>query len=147
MNQMDDVAVFIDRMQLRDLVERYACCADARDRAGFAGVFTEHGVLSTSTGRTFEGRAAIASTMDYLDSHYPRSMHFIGNHQVEFDDDGASGLTYCLAHHVYSQAGQDRDTLMVIRYRDRYERTAEGWKIGQRALTIDWQEDRPLTVG
>ena len=35
---------------------------------------------------------------------------------------------------------------MVIRYHDDYSRTADGWRITRRALNIDWQEDRPLTV-
>jgi hypothetical protein len=73
-------------------------------------------------------------------------MHFVGNHQVDVTGDLATGLVYCLAHHVYERDGQERDTLMVIRYRDRYARTAEGWRIAHRTLVIDWQEDRPLTA-
>ena len=99
-----------------------------------------------SAGGTYDGRAAIVSTLDYLDAHYPRSMHFVGNHQVELAGETAKGLVYCLAHHVYSRDGEDRDTLMVIRYQDEYRRTADEWRIARRALRIDWQEDRPLTV-
>ena len=95
----------VDRLELRELVERYALGADTRDRDLFGGVFTEDGVLATSGGGDFIGRAAIVSTLDYLDAHYPKSMHFVGNHQVTLDGDAARGLVYCLAHHVYAATG------------------------------------------
>lgn len=143
MGRMEDA---VDRLELRELVERYALGADSRDRLVFGGAFTEDGVLATSTGRTYDGRDAVVSTLDHLDAHYPRSMHFVGNHQVQLDGDAATGLVYCLAHHVYARDGEDRDTLMVIRYRDEYRRTVDGWRISRRSLQIDWQEDRPLVV-
>jgi uncharacterized protein (TIGR02246 family) len=136
----------VDRLELRELVERYALGADTRDREVFAAVFTDDGALVTAAGGTYVGPNAIVSTLDYLDAHYPRSMHFVGNHQVQLDGDRAQGIVYCLAHHVYSRDGEDRDTLMVIRYQDDYRRTADGWRIARRSLRIDWQEDRPLTV-
>jgi uncharacterized protein (TIGR02246 family) len=122
----------VDRLELRELVERYALGADTRDREVFAAVFTDDGALVTAAGGTYVGPHAIVSTLDYLDAHYPRSMHFVGNHQVQLDG--------------YSRDGEDRDTLMVIRYQDDYRRTADGWRIARRSLRIDWQEDRPLTV-
>ena len=42
--------------------------------------------------------------------------------------------------------GEQRDTLMVIRYHDEYSRSVTGWLISHRKLQIDWEEDRPLTV-
>jgi hypothetical protein len=144
MGRVDDA---VDRLELRELVERYALGADSRDREMFGGAFTAGGILATSTGRTYDGRDAIVSTLAHLDAHYPRSMHFVGNHVVQLDGDAATGLVYCLAHHVYTRYGEDRDTVMVIRYRDEYRRTADGWRIARRTLQIDWQEDRPLTVG
>jgi uncharacterized protein (TIGR02246 family) len=143
---MSRIEEAVDRLELRELVEQYAFGADTRDREMFGAAFTEDGVLTTSKGGTFDGRAAIISTLDYLDAHYPRSMHFVGNHKVELAGDTATGLLYCLAHHVYTRDGEDRDTLMVIRYHDDYRRTAEGWRIVRRTLQIEWQEDRRLTV-
>jgi uncharacterized protein (TIGR02246 family) len=119
----------VDRLELRELVERYAFGADTRDRETFGEVFTEDGVLAMSTGRTYDGRDAIVLTLDHLDAHYPRSMHFVGNPQVVLDGDTATGLVYCLAHHMYERDGEERDTLMVIRYRDEYRRTDDGWRI------------------
>ena len=142
MNRLEQAA---DRQELRSLVDRYARAADERNRRNFAGVFTPDGVLSTSQGGRFEGRSAIAALIDHLDAHYPRTMHFVGNHDVELDGDHAEALVYCLAHHMYSEDAESRrDTLMLIRYRDKYIRTEEGWRIKSRDLDIHWEEDRPL---
>jgi uncharacterized protein (TIGR02246 family) len=143
---MDRLKLAADRSELRVLVEKYAFSADRRDREGFASVFTEDGVLATGTNRRFEGRQAIAAVLDHLDANYPQTMHFVGNHEVAVDADSASGLVYCLAHHVYERDGVKRDTLMVIRYHDTYVRSRGSWQIKERRLDIDWQEDRPLQV-
>jgi len=135
------------RLELRDLVERYAVCADARDRAGFGAVFAPDGCLVVPGGHRCEGREAIVANLDHLDAHYPKSMHFVGNHIVTLvDADLAEGTVYCLAHHVYETEGVGRDTLMMIRYYDRYRRRSGSWQIEERRLDIDWQEDRPLSV-
>jgi uncharacterized protein (TIGR02246 family) len=143
---MDRMELAADRSELRVLVEKYAFCADRRDREGFAGVFTADGVLATGQSRRFEGRQAIAGVLDHLDANYPQTMHFVGNHEVEVDGDVARGLVYCHARHVYERDGVKRDTLMVIRYHDSYVRTEIGWQIKERRLDIDWQEDRPLQI-
>ena len=65
---------------------------------------------------------------------------------VDFLEDGAVGETYCIAHHIYKVDEVERDTVMFIRYHDKFVRTAEGWRIARRKLGIDWQEDRPTTV-
>ena len=140
---MRDIA---DRLELRELAEAYAFAADMRDRTAFSDVFTSEGVLLIDAGGRYEGRAEIAGVLDYLDDHYPRTLHFVGNHRVRLEGDRASGMVYCLAHHVYEREGVERDTLMATRYLDQYVRTPDGWKIAQRTHYVDWEEDRPLTT-
>lgn len=133
-----------DRQELRGLVDRYAQCADRRDRPGFAAGFTVDGVLVVGGGREIKGREAIGNVLEHLEMTYLRTMHFVGNHVVDLEGDGATGETYCIAHHIYSDSGFERDTSMFIRYQDTYARTADGWKISRRELNIAWQEDRPV---
>jgi uncharacterized protein (TIGR02246 family) len=143
MGRLEEAA---DRGELRALVESYAFAADRRDHAGFAGVFTVDGVIATGKDRRFQGRDAIAALVDHLEANYQKTMHFVGNHGVQLHGDHATGLTYCLAHHVYERDGVKRDTLMVIRYHDKYVRSQKGWEIEERTLDIDWTEDRPLQL-
>ena len=108
-------------------------------------MFLPDAVLAASA-KPMEGHDGIVQAIDRLEERYTKTLHFIGNHYATIEGDEATGLTYCLAHHLYERDGEERDTLMVIRYDDRCVRTSEGWRFSRRTLSIDWVEDRPLTV-
>lgn len=143
---MSSTSEVADRQELRELVERYAVVTDRRNLAALGALFTPDAVLETPGGGEKRGREAITGLLLVLDSKYYLSMHFVGNHVVDFLEDGAVGETYCIAHHIYKVDEVERDTVMFIRYHDKFVRTAEGWRIARRKLGIDWQEDRPTTV-
>jgi uncharacterized protein (TIGR02246 family) len=142
MSRLDDSA---DRVELRALVDRYAVAADTRDRAGFAGVFTADGVLDIGADGGLVGPDAIPAPLDYLDAHYTRTMHFVGTHDVVLDGDRATGTVYCLAHHLWARDDETIVSCMAMRYFDRYVRTDDGWRIAHRGMSVDWQEDRPVS--
>jgi hypothetical protein len=134
-----------DRMALRLLVEQYARGADARDPELYAGAFTDDAVLHTNRGEV-RGRDELLAVPPRL-GRYDATMHLIGNHYVWFGDGpdaGATGETYCVAHHKYERDGVGRVYVMMIRYDDEYVRVGGGWKIAVRRLTLLWDEDRPL---
>jgi hypothetical protein len=143
-----------DRLEIRELVDLYARAADRVDGAGAAALFTADGVL-----RIFErgtdapvreriGREEISTAFAGL-SRYEVMLHVVANHLVELNGDVATGETYCLAHHVRTIGeGVDAyrsDYVMAIRYLDTFERTAEGWRIAQRQLQLEFTEERPVS--
>lgn len=144
LGRMPETNEVSDRQELRGLVDRYAQSADRRDRPGFAAGFTVDGALVVGGGREIKGREAIGKVLEHLETNYVRTMHFVGNHVVDFVGDGAQGETYCIAHHIYSHDAGERDTSMFIRYIDSYTRTPDGWKMSRREVNIAWQEDRPV---
>jgi hypothetical protein len=62
------------------------------------------------------------------------TMHVIGNHLADVHGDTATGLTYCIAHHLR----EDRtDLVMMVRYVDRYSPGSDGvWLIADRSVEI-----------
>jgi SnoaL-like protein len=138
-----------DRLALRALVDEYASAVDARDADRFAGVFTPGGVLAiiepgdAEPSLTYTGHAELRTVMNLLRG-FATTFHLMANHTCRIDGDGATGETYCLAHHLTEDdggaAGGWRDTLMVIRYRDRYVRSAGGWRIERRDVLRQWTE-------
>lgn len=140
-----EVQDLLDRDALRRLVERYATAVDHRDPEGAAGCFLVEGRLRVGDDLPLEGRAAIVSALGRL-SRYEVTAHLLGHSNHVVDGDRATGESWCRAHHVYEDAGVRRDWVMAIRYLDRYVRSAEGWRIVDRHLVVEWQEDRPLEV-
>jgi hypothetical protein len=127
--------------ELHALSLRYARGCDRRDFEGVASLFAEDGrLVLVDRDIVLEGRAAIAERLEVL-KRWRVTTHFVGNYLSEVDGDEGTGETYCLAHHLYD----DRIYVMSIRYLDRYTRTVEGWRFAERALHVDWSEDRPFS--
>jgi hypothetical protein len=142
-----------DRLAIRELVDAYAYCADRRDATGQMALFTEDTDFlvymdshSPAPTQHFRGRAALAPVFDELNT-YVTTMHFNGQSTVVLDGDHASGVTYCLAHHV--KVERSVRTLMVaaIRYLDSFVKQDGAWFFSQRKLMVDWTETRPLGTG
>lgn len=139
-----------DRLAIRELVDAYARCADRRDAQGQMALFTEDtrflvfmDATASEPTQELRGRASLAPVFDNLNS-YEATTHFNGQSTVSIDGDGASGESYCLAHHV-SVDDEGGRTLMVasIRYHDQFVRLDEGWRFAERRLLVDWTETRP----
>jgi uncharacterized protein (TIGR02246 family) len=87
-----------DRLDLMDLVARYAECIDSGDAECYAGLFTPDGVLETRSG-TAHGRAEIKAWLQGLFDEnragtQSRLKHFLGLPIIRGDGDRATVRTY-----------------------------------------------------
>lgn len=104
----EDVA---DRLAIRQLIDAYAFCADTRDAEGQKALFTAdtrfvvymEGEGSDPTD-DLHGRESLTPVFENLNT-YEMTMHLNGQSTVTIDADRATGYTYCVAHHVYSESG------------------------------------------
>jgi hypothetical protein len=141
-----------DRMAVRRLVDLYARSADRRDAKGQAALFAEDARLAVYQGdpatsepvQLLQGRAKLTSALDFLNT-FQATMHFIGQHVVDFDADGATGETHCLAYHLFEQNGQRMLMVMSIRNHDVFIRTDGQWLFAERKIIIDWTDSHPST--
>ena len=142
-------AELADRLAIRELVDAYARCADRRDADGQKALFTEDtrfvvhmdGEGSEPT-QELAGREALTPVFENLNS-YAATTHFNGQSTIALDGDRATGESYCLAHHLYTDAGER--TLMVasLRYHDTFVKLDGAWRFAERKLYVDWTETRP----
>lgn len=146
----DPLGEVADRLALRALVDRYASAVDARDADAFADLFTPEAVLAVYERDgddpvvEYRGHAALREVMNLLRS-YSATFHLMANHVCEIGPSGATGETYCMAHHLTeAEAGAGAtDLVMYIRYRDAYARTPGGWRFARRDVLRQWTEERP----
>jgi ketosteroid isomerase-like protein len=141
-----------DRLAIRELVDAYAYCADRRDATGQMSLFTEDtdflvymDVSNPSPAQHIQGRAALAPVFDELNA-YESTMHFNGQSTTTLDGDHASGVAYCLAHHVKVDGSERSLMIAAIRYLDAYVKHCGVWYFSQRKLMVDWMETRPLNT-
>jgi ketosteroid isomerase-like protein len=142
-----------DRLDLADLVGRYAAAVDSRDTAALAGLFTTDAefvqpapLVRRGQSPTVAGPERIAATLLGAVGHLHSTHHAVGQQVLTVDGDAADGVVYCQAHHIYRVEDGFRDNSLAIRYRDSYRRMDGRWLVARRELTVDFAEDRPVTV-
>jgi ketosteroid isomerase-like protein len=138
-----------DRAAIRELVDAYARCADRRDAAGQKSLFTEdtHFVVymegqGSEPTQVFDGRQSLTPVFDDL-NRYEATMHFNGQSTMAFDGNRATGETYCIAHHLFSDGGERKLMVAWLRYGDTFVKVDGTWRFAERNLYVDWTETRP----
>jgi uncharacterized protein (TIGR02246 family) len=136
-----------DRLAIADLAARYAAAVDTRDFDRLRAVFAPGCVLDT--GRSV--RDGIDSVLEAMQGllRYEATSHVLGQQvldpiDTEADTDEVVGLTYCTAHHLMDHGDRRSDTVMHVRYHDRFVRTDDGWRIATRRLEVVWTDENPV---
>jgi hypothetical protein len=139
-----------DRLAIRELVDAYAFCADRRDAEGQKALFTEdtHFVVymageGSDATDDLLGRESLTAVFDNLNT-YEVTMHFNGQSTVALDGERATGETYCLAHHVYTDDSGRKLMIAALHYQDRFAKTDGTWRFAERRLYVRWTETRTL---
>ena len=137
-----------DRLAIRELIDAYAHCADRRDANGQKALFTEdtHFLVyvegpGTQSTQELNGREALAPVFDDL-NRYQATTHFNGQSTIALDGDRATGESYCLAHHLFTENGTRKLMVASLRYLDSFVKIGGAWLFAERELYVDWTETR-----
>jgi hypothetical protein len=141
-----------DRLAIRELFDAYAHCADRRDADGQKALFTvdtRFAVYMDGPGTeptyVLEGREALSPVFDDL-RRYQATMHFNGQSTVTIDGSRATGESYTIAHHVFTQAGHRQMMVAWLRYLDVFSKIDKSWYFAERTLILEWSETRALNT-
>ncbi|HEY4825026.1 MAG TPA: nuclear transport factor 2 family protein [Solirubrobacteraceae bacterium] len=137
-----------DRLAIRELIDAYARCADTRDVEGQKSLFTEdtHFVVymdgkGTEPTQVIDGREALTPVFDDL-NRYQATMHFNGQSTIVLDGNHATGGSYCIAHHLYTEGDERKVMLAFLRYGDAFTKIDGAWLFAERGLYVAWTETR-----
>jgi ketosteroid isomerase-like protein len=137
-----------DRLAIRELIDAYAHCADRRDAERQKSLFTDdtHFVVymdgqGSGPTQVLDGREALTPVFDDL-NRFQATMHFNGQSTIVLDGARATGESYCIAHHLYSEGDERKLMLAFLRYGDTFVRTNDAWLFAERNLYVDWIETR-----
>ena len=141
-----------DRLEIRELVDAYAHCADRRDSKGQMSLFTQNthfvvfmDVRSEKPSMELNRREELAPVFDELNK-YEATTHFMGQSTVVLDGDRATGETYCIAHHVSAFEGKRTLFIASLRYYDVFTKVEGKWLFAERKIMVDWTDTRPINV-
>ncbi len=143
---------------LRSLATAYADAVDTLDGAAFAALFTEDGELWVPDPTPGSGpvhRRSGAAALERIPAglaRYHVTHHTVSSTRYTVDGDEATGEVTGVAHHLAADppgaearvGAPGTDTVWYLVYRDRYRRTASGWRIARRSLHLRDLEVRPV---
>jgi hypothetical protein len=142
-----------DRLALRELFDAYAHCADRRDAEGQKALFTadcRFAVYMSGDGSeptyVLDGREALTPVFADL-NRYEATTHFNGQSTVAIDGDRATGESYTIAHHLFSEDGARKIMVASLRYLDAFVKIDGRWYFAERKLLLDWSETRASPPG
>jgi len=140
-----------DRLALRELFDAYAHCADRRDAEGQKALFTDDTVFAaymdgdgSEPTYVLNGREALTPVFDDL-NRYEVTTHFNGQSTVTLDGDQATGESYTIAHHLYTEDGTRKIMVAALRYLDTFAKIDGAWYFAERKLILDWSETRTIS--
>lgn len=131
---MADFQQWVDKLEIRELIERSMRYMDDEAGARAAELFAEDGVLQLA-GTVFAGRDAIRNMFGHPDPprwtepsellKQPAASHWSSNPVIEVSGDDATAETDML---VVKRTGAGKAAItLAARYRDRLRRIETGW--------------------
>jgi uncharacterized protein (TIGR02246 family) len=122
-----------DRVDIAQVMIRYATSVDQRDLERYATCFTDDVVVTGFGGIDFTDRDTYVAWVAEALSRFSRTHHQITNQEIVIDGDTAHMRSHVQATHVLAD---DEDTLLILWgvYDDQLERNEQGWQITQHHL-------------
>lgn len=132
---MHGTLTFQDRFEITQVLARYGHVMDTRDFAGLAEIFAPEASFDVTSvgGPTYQGLPELVAFLELGDSVHP-PFHLLTNAWVTVTDDGSvTSISKWLTIDRESGLPRSGD------YHDRWVKTPQGWRIGQRVALSRWQ--------
>ncbi|MHA7833087.1 MAG: nuclear transport factor 2 family protein [Algiphilus sp.] len=131
---MQSLQALSDRAEIESVMVQYVNAIDTRDFEALDTVFTpdawiDYTAMGGIKGVFPEVKAWLAQVLPSFPAYY----HLIGNIGITLDGDSARSRSACFnPMTVRLEDGQTQTFFLGLWYHDRWQRTAEGWRITER---------------
>ena len=148
---MHEAAELRAKLDIAELIARYATLNDTRDWEGVAQLYTEHGRMSRPTAPDdfITGRAAILAA---LVSRPPRATrHIVANVLVNVEQRTLASATSQVLLYIGRPAPDDGLPLpplhppLIGTFHDRLLKTDSGWRFTERRGSLDFRAPEQVT--
>jgi len=141
----------LDRVEIVAVLHRYCVAVDDRDEGTLRSCFAPQASASFNGHLVEGGPGAIAQFLldslanPTIDVHDVRgTRHHATTADVWVDGDTARSTSYAVVRLVDDRPSGARLVARGVSYRDRFVRTADGWRIEHREHRLDWMTTEPL---
>jgi ketosteroid isomerase-like protein len=140
---MDEVAMALDRLGVRETIEECLNFLDAKDWEGVALCFSEDArAWYNNEPEALEGGGGVADFLRRRMLQYGPTDHALGNLRIEVNGELATCDSRLTASLLYlGEDGQTRIAVRAIWCRDKLRRVGDRWVIYERRHGPQWQYD------
>lgn len=137
-----------DKLEIQELAFEYSEAIDQKDFDRLDAVFTADAYIDYSAmvgekGRYPEVKKFLAGVLPMFDDYY----HLVSNVHIQLDGDTASGRVMCFNPMGLPVPEKPPHMMFLgLFYLDKYIRTADGWRICERAEERSWGYNVPEGV-
>ncbi len=135
-----------DRLDITDVIYRYASTIDSFDHEGLRAVLADDLVAKYGNGEEIVGGDAVAAWIAEAIAPVVWQHHLLSVYHVDVDGDEAKALVYHTSHQVFED-DPDSAKVLVARYHNQLRREADGWKISKLVFELLWGESRVDVAG
>ncbi len=139
---MADLEAIADRLDIEEVLTRYAWALDTKQFDGLDEVFTPDARIDYSSSGGIAGafpevKAWLASVLP----HFPAYQHLVTNKHITLDGDRATSRAEFYNPMVTSRPDGSQGIFFVGgEYHDELVRTADGWRIRERVERSVWTD-------
>jgi 3-phenylpropionate/cinnamic acid dioxygenase small subunit len=136
----------LDRDAVTSVCVRYATALDTRDWELLRSCFTPDAKGDYGGIGALDGYEDFERVCRRALEPLAASQHLLGNFAVRVAGDEASATCYFQAQHVKPGTAGGDTYIVAGTYSDRHVRTADGWRIAHRTLTVTWTDGNPAVL-
>jgi len=137
-----DLQAVADKLEIHELLARYARAVDTKDWVLYRSVFTPDATIDYSSAGAVAGkRDEVAAWLEAGFVHIPMTQHFISNVEVELDGDRAK--VRAMFYNPMQLPGMTELSYCGGRYHHDLIRTAGGWQSQRLVEENQWFVGRP----
>ena len=144
----EELQRLVDELEIVGVTYRYCAAIDGRNWGDLARCFTPDAtaVFGGLPGRS-QGLAEIQRTIRNSLERLDASQHLVTNHLIELSGDAATSRCYVHAQHVRRGLEGGENFTLAGTYEDQWQRTAQGWRISWRTLSVTWTQGNREVLG
>ena len=144
-----DTNNYNDVLAIQNNINDYAFFADSRKSIEQANLFTEDATIEVysnnegkySLSQTRIGKIDIKKGFETL-KNFEETTHLNGQSNIAVYENKATNVSYCIAHHVFTENGKKVLLTMSIKYEDKLVKDDKDWLFSKRKLYIQWTDKK-----
>ena len=138
--------VIQDRIEITDVLYRYASTIDTFDLEGLRRTMTDDVWAQYGNADAVTGGDAVTEWVAEMIAPVVWQHHLLSVYHVDVDGDRAAALVYHTSHQLFEDE-PDSAKVLVGRYHNELRREPDGWKISKLVLELLWGEARIDAAG